>query len=896
MECVDPETMLLYSEGGLPVLERSRVDIHLDACATCREWIIELARPSSPAPAADGSSPNGPLAIGATIGRYIVLEWLGEGGMGRVYGAYDTELERRVALKVLRPRDGQEDARPSLLLEAKAMAKVTHPHVISLYDVGTFGDDVYLTMEYVQGGSLDARLKRAPRPETDEIISHFIDIAAGLSAVHEAGLVHGDFKPANVLLNKRGRVLITDFGLARRSEDLGRAAAGTPRYMSPEQRAGKAIDAQSDQYSFCLALREAFEARPIPAPVRTVLARGLSDAPAARFPSMPALVRALSAGGRSRRTTVVAAAALMLVALGLLLFVRSRSRAPAPCSGAERKLAGVWDEARRSEVAAAFAATGVVFGPDVQREVTGQLDSYARSWVDAHVKVCEATRTYGEQSEALMDGRIACLDDKRRELAAVTDRVAHADARVVQNAVTLVHALSPLAGCERVGRDDPRWARPSDESSVQERGAIRDGLARATLLSQSGEWKNAADAFSSLLVRARKLTDRSLEADVLAQLGYAQVQLALDSGEPTLYGGIEAAEASGNAHAKLRAVMYLVMDLGDRKARYDEAEGMGRLAAAILERFPEDQEGRAKLEANLGAVAQARGRYAQAVEHNERALQIRQAAFGAESHEIAISFHSYAIALFRVGRSKEAADYEARALAIYRRSYGARHPHIASMLQNLSAFEASMGDFDAAARDVGSAIAIYEATVGESAHLARAEETLASIWMDSGDAAAAEPHLVRAEKLTPRFFPAHHPAHIMLFNRRGMLARRRGQTQAALVAHEEAMKLCHENGEPSAETSETLTLLAETNLELRRWKAAVAPAERALALRVAQPALAINLAQSRFALARALWATSQKDRARSLAVEARDGYLSLAHRTPQAAEVEAWLAAHGPAK
>src|SRR5258707_610263 len=208
--------------------------------------------------------------------------------MGVVYAAYDPELDRKVAVKLLRAEaDTKSNARAAqarLLREAQAMARLSHPNVISVHDVGALGTQVFIAMEFVEGKTLTRWLKEKPLTPR-EIVQTFLQAGKGLAAAHAAGLVHRDFKPDNVLIGNDGRIKVLDFGLARAVEDvvgdaptlppqvvasglstprqlearLTRSGAflGTPAYMAPEQLLGKTIDARADQFSFCVALYEA---------------------------------------------------------------------------------------------------------------------------------------------------------------------------------------------------------------------------------------------------------------------------------------------------------------------------------------------------------------------------------------------------------------------------------------------------------------------------------------------------------------------------------------------------------------------------------------------------------------------------------------------------------------
>lgn len=337
------------------------------------------AGPREPEPPTSGLAPTLPdtgesLALGpaelamseslpARIGRYAVLRCLGRGAMGVVYSAYDPELDRKVAIKVVRDTmRARAQARKRVLQEAQTLARLSHPHVVQVYEVGedasSAGQHVFIAMEFIAGVSL--RTWQAQHPLTDErsfdaLLRQYLQAAAGLSAAHQSGLIHRDFKPENVLVGEDGRVRVVDFGLARALDGAESAESansqsgssfsgdsvrssrerltqvgtvmGTPGFMAPEQIAGQTTDERSDQWSFCAALYEAlYGALPfggenfdeislnvlsgelpptlpspesgvaVPAVIEQALRRGLAREPEARFPSMAALITALEAG------------------------------------------------------------------------------------------------------------------------------------------------------------------------------------------------------------------------------------------------------------------------------------------------------------------------------------------------------------------------------------------------------------------------------------------------------------------------------------------------------------------------------------------------------------------------------------------------------------------------
>ncbi|WNG53475.1 protein kinase [Archangium gephyra] len=379
--CPDENVLAGFASGALSHEDTPRLEQHLDGCAACRALVAavaaEASRPGdSHAPTClDTGVPTLPMHPGAPslepgshVGRYLIEGLLGEGGMGVVYAARDPALGRTVALKLLRPGGGGEEGRARLVREAQAMARLSHPNVLPLFELGTEGGSVFLAMERVEGPTLAGWLRERERPWR-EVLTLFLQAGEGLAAAHRAGLVHRDFKPANVLVGADGRPRVTDFGLVRHEatadaappgdagagdtgEALTRAGAapGTPAYMSPEQLAGREVDARGDQFSFCVALHEAlygirpFDARArggarwsrvpvprgprLPRSVRAAMERGLSLSPEARFPSMDALLVALAPPSGPRWLPVVT----VVAGLGLVLagadVVGWRTRAP----------------------------------------------------------------------------------------------------------------------------------------------------------------------------------------------------------------------------------------------------------------------------------------------------------------------------------------------------------------------------------------------------------------------------------------------------------------------------------------------------------------------------------------------------------------------------------------
>lgn len=917
MECLDVSTVAEWFAGELSPEAVRGVHEHVDRCDECRALFVELSRSLADA---TGDGPAGvaaPIAIGDKIGRFVVVEWLGAGGMGVVYGAFDPELERRVAIKVLRPEiaANADDVRERLLFEAKALARVSHPNVIAIYDVGARGNELFIAMEYVRGQTLAAWLRARPR-SAREILDAFLDAGRGLSAAHARGVVHRDFKPSNVLIGADGRVRVTDFGLAHGIE--GRAAsespaspswAGTPEYMAPEQRRGATVDARTDQYSFCVALYEALEGalpgKPVtsrakeragsavPARVRAALARGLAEDPSERFASMDGLVGALSVVPRSPlRRFAIAVAATACVVVGGLAFARTRAEPVNVCGGAERKLVGVWDDAKKQTVRAAFHATGAPYADDAFAAAERVLDDYAARWARAHRDACEATRVHGEQSEEAMDLRVACLGERAVELGALTDVFAAADRKVVEGAVQAASsALARVDACRDVVALRARRLSP-DRPTSPEMDDARSVLVRAHALDLAGESTKSEALAAPLRERARARGWLELEAEAAYLVGRAKGKRGdFEGADAALYDAAAAAEGAGDDLDKARAFVQLTYNLGEKLARYDEAERVAELARAVLGRLPGEVELQARLDDGLALVDVHRGRYPEAVARSERALAARTRAFGSDHVYVAMSYSNLAKAVFANGQASAAFTYHERALATWRSALGPRHPSVALGLHNLSIYELRHNRLAEAEAHEREAIAIWREAYGDDhPSLVPAEGVLAVALLAENKPTDALPHAERSLALVEALSPPDHPDHVNALDTVGLVLVSLGRPRDAIALHTRALAICAHLGNPPRETAETLTELGTAQLAAKDARAAVSTLERALALRPPASTDAIELADTRFALARAL-AAAKNDirRARSLAEQARAAYEAGGHDAERE-KADRWLA------
>jgi tetratricopeptide (TPR) repeat protein len=532
-DCPPDEQIAAHVAGGLDAAAAAALGVHLDTCPGCRAAVVALVRArGTPAPADQASSSPSSGSAGTALGRYRIERVLGAGAMGVVYAAHDPALERTVAIKVLRPElVGAGGALAERMIrEARLLARVSDPAVITIHDVGELDGQVYLAMELCEGETLAAWL-RAPARTVAEVLAVLARAGAGLAAAHRAGVIHRDFKPDNVLVAPAGaprptRVVVTDFGVARAVDvvvegggaGVGASveltgtgiAIGTPAYMAPEQLAGAAAEVRSDVFAFAVTAWEAlYGARPfagrtvaelavaiaagpptpsprsprgaVPARVRGALGRALAAVPAARPASVDEVVLALAP---ARPPTRARAAAVGAVALGLAavaaLAVRGRGGRAAvphdPCAAGQVATA-------RLAAPTALAALARAAGPTVVGVVRGR----AHALFTAYGAACAA-----EPSPPV----VACLEARHVELSAV---IAELTARpgvdpVVADALVFTIAEPSTCHAAGVATLEPRWPRdPAQRSAVAEvrlkaiaaeglRDAARFAEARAAVL------------------------------------------------------------------------------------------------------------------------------------------------------------------------------------------------------------------------------------------------------------------------------------------------------------------------------------------------------------------------------------------------------------------------------
>ena len=500
---------------------------------------------------------------GGRLDRYVVLETLGKGGMGVVLAAYDPKLDRRVALKLLRQRSNNPENHARMLREAQALAKLSHPGVVSVYDVGEVNGQVFIAMEFIDGPDLRRWLREEKR-STQAIVSVFRGAAMGLQAAHDVGIVHRDFKPDNVLIGSDGKPRVTDFGLALEAHTLipvgpGPSSTpvdlrltetgmvmGTPAYMSIEQHRGLPTDPRSDQFAFCVSFFEAlYGIRPfsgtngneycaaieraelplpatpvsVPRRVHRAIVRGLSAKPDERFPSMRALLRALSPPTRNRRTWLLGG--LGGLALGATAVVLA-DPPEQPCSTFDARIADAYgtDDTRR--ILAAFTATGLPYAQSSFDATRRTLDGFAERWVESAEEACMAHER-GEQSDRLFDLRMRRLERSLQRLEATTEALADANEASVEVAPQLAARLPPLDACSNIDQLAQRGFVPETAEQRADAEELLPLIDRALVLAWMDRDEEARALVDPLTDRLRTSTHPRVRASYADLLGRSSV-------------------------------------------------------------------------------------------------------------------------------------------------------------------------------------------------------------------------------------------------------------------------------------------------------------------------------------------------------------------------------------
>lgn len=882
MECVEENMLLKFATGQLAGSEAANVEAHVDECPACRA-AVAAALHSTDVGAGRGRASvdsSGP-APGTTVDRYVVLQLVGSGGMGQVFAAYDPQLDRKIALKFVRAEPDHEHAaalRTRLLREARAMARLTHPNVVTVFDAGAYGDDVFIAMEFVDGTTARKWVQRSRGWR--EVLGMYLQAGRGLAAAHAAGLVHRDFKPENVLIASDGTVRVTDFGLVKRAggetddvpleiretadahrpfdATLTEAGTymGTVGYMAPEALRGEPTDARADQFSFCAAAYEALygdflfpstsfaayraavlegQVMPppsgtrVPARIRRALVRGLSPRPEDRFPSLDALLRELE---RETRVAIavasVTAAALVIAAGG---WVWMAPTAQERCAAAGAPVTSTWTSQRRETIRRAFEATGSPQARDAWAGAERTLDAWARDWSAQAVSTCRARSE--NPSSALVVREQACLEGASDEFGTLLQLLETPDPKLVSSAISAAFAL-PLprqcANAQRLGS----LPVPVDGASARERTRhLQSQLAEARATRYAGRYADALGKAKAVVASARAAGDRSVLAEALWETGALQDYTADFKGAVASFEEADVlAEALGFDWLRTKIAVelvyanYLLEDAG-------AAHRWAALTRARLERMGGDDGMRAKVLRYEGEVLVQEGRREEGVAIQREGLAVARTVYGDGDPLVLSTTIELANALDGMGEFDEALTLAERGFEGRVRLFGGESPQANFARSVLAYILLDVGDYDRAQLLAHEQVDIAERVYGpDHFRVADACGNLATALLAEGDVERALELYARAHELYARSQgpDSYYAASALTDVARAELAKGNPQKAAALARESLAKVEKNKMGEEAAREAarEPLLLLADVAMELGQPREAMGLYRRTL--------------------------------------------------------------------
>ena len=899
--CPDENLVLAQHDGRLTGPEAASLAVHLRACGRCRHLLALLA--SGGAAARDAPHPP------ARLGRYRLGARIGAGGMGEVWRARDPELDREVAIKLVRHAIG-DDARlhRALAREARLMAGIAHPNIVKIFDVGLIGEHTFIAMELCDGTNLAHALTTPPPMQ--HRIRWLLDIADAVAAAHGVGVIHRDLKPQNVLLRRDGRIAVTDFGIAvciehgsssarglesvddgGISRTVGRdAAAGTPVYMAPEQHRGGPVDARTDVFAFCVMafqllcgrlpfphgsaveLLRAKECGPpttlgdgeAPRWVLALVRRGLAPRPDDRWQSMQELASRLRRGRGHARTTMVGVVAGSLVLLGVAsswLPVRAEVACVEPESLLER-----WHTAAPSLTRVLAPVRPV--GPE-RSDPHAAIERYVTQWSEAWSAACHEPET------ASATVRVACIEQARAPLRALLDAIVDADPALPYRIDAAIAELPPLSQCEgEASAQAMDWQRE-----------LASTLAAARIHAELGRYDEAVEVIEPLLARANVESGRGRarllgehaaiewtrgDPTAAAALADAAWQAATEEGDDVVAATAAAVLARSHAiagrpeqaqtwlrHAETstrRTATPVPGDL-DRAAvlvhhargDFELAEAAGERVLAMLGDAPSNAWSRATARNDLANIAIMRRR----LEHARRMLRAGlaelEADFGAEHPQAAVLHATLGVVEMRGGELTRAAEELHAADAVFANTLAPATGVRRVVASNLGAVELARGRW-AEGRAVLLPLLESATTPGERAMLL---SNIGVAELELGLTTSARSRF--EDVLALRRGPDQAPGSVAeTIGALGLVDLAERRFTDARARFDEAIRAYDSVGDDNPSVSHPLIGLARVELELGRSRAAIPLLERALALR--EPGG---------------FAASEVEEARALLVEAR---------------------------
>ena len=883
--CLDDGRVRAFVSMTLSEAGRREVEDHVDDCDDCRQLLVALVREAPPA--------RTRWQPGDRVGRYLIGASVGRGAMGEVFRGDDTELSRPVALKRLHANTNI-DARARLVREARAAAQLQHPNVVAVYEIVDDVDGAVLATEWIDGVTLREWL--APRDSTVErplrdVVQVVAGAGRGLAAAHAAGIVHRDFKPENVLVDREGRARVADFGLASGFESaegtrvgaitplrvtVTGTLAGTPAYMAPELIDGGRPDARSDQFAFAVTLFEAVygkypfagataEAiwaamatgtivkteRRVPAWLDRALRKALAADPEDRFADLSALLDLIDR--RSRRgmgIPLAVAGAIGGVAVAGLLMALPSSEAKAPCG--DELVDEVWSQAVRAGYAKQFTAVAPSRSAASLAFAEQVLEQWTGSWRLGRRAACTA-----EPKERR--ARTTCLDRQLGDLRAQLAVWSRADAAVVDHTAQAVAALPSPTECTTAVAATPAsaaFAQATAEVDALRRagrfaeargkiGALADAATKETdAVAKARAYFSVASVEYELREHAAARTHLATAAQVARQAGDDRLlaeTLVLDAAtrivanKPAealgLCDAVDSLMPKGPIAARLESVRAEALVALDRP---DDGIAAYRRAIAILEKdVARDPSLRLQLAANIGAAGSAMGRAgrpAEGIAELEKCLQIEEPLLGPDHPEIGRTLFDAAHLHHDIGDYEKATMLYKRVRTIFIAALGEDALEVAATDSALADMALAQGQLDKAYELASRARDIYLRSNAKPDLLSSIENALGNIEQNRDRCALAIPHYERALAAAKEAGETGSRLAISYANLANCLADVGSRDAEARNALEGALAAWDADPEAGPERAQALAILGDLEARGGRYGRAIEVGEQALAV------------------------------------------------------------------
>jgi len=812
------------------------------------------------------------LSPGDRLDRYHVRRLLGTGGAGRVYAAFDPELDREVAIKIVNVEGGAAGrgtaGRQRLIREARAMASLSHPNVVEVLHVGELAGGVFIVMELLPGGTLTEWIFDERR-DWPEVLEKFVGAGRGLAHAHTHGIVHRDFKPDNVLLGADGTPRVVDFGLARREDRAtptlepaehvdtlepisGHSSLlGTPAYMAPEQHLGEEVDARADQFAFGVALYEALWGRrpfrgrsltelamavttepPDPPPLdqdvprrvwrtlRRALARERND----RWPNMSQLLTTLQydpAGSRVWLWSGLGIFALGAMALGLAPGSKEELH---PCDVGASRVDTIWGPERRDGVEAVFDETKVAEANIAAQTIGDRVDGWSNAWRDTYAASCR------DQSDPAM----ACLSRQLDDVEAVITVLEEADAKVLERVYDLAARVPIPSRCQDAN-EQRRYATPDEGDASEAVQAMHRDVAAIMALDSAGRVDDALQRAERLAAQANETAPVRVRAQAHYQLGrMLERKGEYDGALRELTEAELLASGADLTWLTIEAGIELTYLTGYRMSQPDDGLRWARSTHAALDRVGGDPTLEARLLTNEATILAQRGEYQEALDRFERARASYERSGRPNHPNVGTNLVNIGLMYYRLGRPHEAEPVLLRAVEILETTRGPEHPLVASALNNLGIALEHQGRIEEARSRYQQALDLRERVLGEDhPALASVLYNLASVVEQEGDRTRAIAQVRRALAIREQAHGEDHPRTALTVSGLAGLLGRNGELTEALALHRRATAATlAAYGEDHPEVASSLFALGTTLVQAGRGADAIETLERALEIRL----------------------------------------------------------------